>query len=106
MNSLEGIKSARPARTCSYSKAAAIALAVQLPRSPWSYTAGIFGRRSTDAGKGTGLVTWYLKSRMSGVSGCQPKRPMGSLLGCGCVVNVGQELRTGTGEGTGGYRHH
>src|SRR5437870_4725741 len=49
MNRRDGMKSGWPWCVWSYSKAAPMALAVQLPSWPWSYTGGHFERRSTFA---------------------------------------------------------
>src|SRR6266550_3570551 len=76
MNRREGMKSFCFCFSCSYSNAAPIAFAVQLPSCPWSYTGGIFEVRFTFLGRATRTFSGaeYMKSRASGRSGTQPKR--------------------------------
>src|SRR5947209_19762779 len=71
-----GNTSASPCFIWSNSSAPAMALPVQLPSCPWSYTGGQPERRSTLGGS---WATWtkgaeYILSRWSGRSGTQPKR--------------------------------
>src|SRR5919197_6164957 len=74
MNRRDGMKSWPPCFLTSYSKAAPIALAVQLPRCPWSYTGGQSARRSTLLGSSASTASGAenSRSRASGMSGIHP----------------------------------
>src|SRR5712691_4110186 len=85
MNSRDGTQSWIPSFLRSNSMAAAIALAVQLPNSPWSYTGGHWAVRSARGGSvvSTSSGVENITSRLSGRSGIHPylfvRRAVGSL---------------------------
>ena len=83
MNSRDGAKSGSCCLSRSNSNAAPIALAVQLPIRPWSYTAGHWPLRSTAGGSWASARRGaeYRKSRESGRSGRQPYLEMLRIVG-------------------------
>src|SRR5664279_2820354 len=83
MKSRLGAKSGSFCLSSSNSKAPPIAFAVHEPSCPWSYTAGICGRRSTRGGSASAVRrgTRKEKSRWSGRSGTQPYRLIVILRG-------------------------